>query len=185
MHYLISCLPYSFVHSSLVKDPGRNLFSSEVQIYLRSFSKLSVQSSARGMKEESNDLFCDFSTTKNGTLVSVSFPSEGARRQPKFSGCIGSPELPDLVSGFWCFFLIMQSLKCPFLLQLLQNIIYVPHVAEYALELLFHPIVRTFHSHTPHAPVSHNHWFVLYICESASLLFYSLGFTVFLDFTYK
>ena len=94
MHFLISCIPYSFVHSSLVKDPRRNLFSSEVQIYLHSFSKLLVQSLAHRMKEDSDNLFCDFSTIKNGTLVSVSFPREGAISSVQSLSCVWLFETP-------------------------------------------------------------------------------------------
>ena len=47
----------------------------------------------------------------------------------------------------------MQFLKVTFYLQLLQNIGYIPHIVQYILQPILHPIVCTSHSPTPILPL--------------------------------
>lgn len=62
-------------------------------------------------------------------------------------------------------------------LQLLQNISYIPYVMQYilvaycVLNSLYFPLT---HLYSAPPPTTGNHWFVLYICHSASFLLYSL-----------
>ena len=91
----------------------------------------------------------------------------------------------NIIKGLIFIFLkTVQILKLTFHLQFSLNNGCIPCVVQYILEPVLHQIVCAFHSPTFILPLLLPHWsFILYVCESASFLLYSLVCCIFLGST--